>query len=697
MTERLFGIETEYALVLTEPDQAGHRKDWVLAQLADRAATCFPTLPDGTGHGLFLQNGARFYTDCGHHPEMTTPEVANPWDGVRYVLAGERMLRRLAGADRGRGLDPLPVMLFKSNVDYDSRATWGCHESIMHRADPTVLPSRLIPHLVSRIVFTGAGGFDPRSPGIEFLLSPRVVYLEHDVSNESTSARGIFHTKNETLCRDGFQRLHILCGESLCSERAQWLKIATTVMVVALIEGGADPGAAVELAAPLEAIRAVASDPTCRASLLLASGSTATALEIQRRYLEKAEAHIGAAFMPPWAGSACVRWRAMLDRLEGGPGAVSTTLDWAIKRMLFGRFASERGFTWGDLATWTNILSLLAGPLGEAGVAPRSGVLGALLQPTGSVRTLMKQAEPALARVGLSWDRLDALAKLRQNLFEADVRFGEVGGGGIFAALDESGVLTHHVAGVDNIEQAVESAPAIGRSRVRSRAIRRLAHERDMYACGWTTVLHVSTATALDLSDPFETEERWGPARQGGVAGERRPFGAFVDPSGTDLFAIRYEAYQAYLQGRHRRAESLLRTLIGQRFELPDSYSHLARALLMLDRPDEARAVVATAWHLRSNAPPDVVGRLLWFQVYFSLLAGTDPSIPLGRLKRLLTSTAAFNSWALLPLLEHVRLLLSEEAFGLLSAIFGAWCDRERLPDLEAFASWHSAIPLALP
>ena len=46
MTERLFGIETEYALVLTEPDQAGPRKDWVLAQLADRAATSFPTLPD---------------------------------------------------------------------------------------------------------------------------------------------------------------------------------------------------------------------------------------------------------------------------------------------------------------------------------------------------------------------------------------------------------------------------------------------------------------------------------------------------------------------------------------------------------------------------------------------------------------------------------------------------------------------------
>jgi proteasome accessory factor A len=697
VTDRLLGIETEYALVLTGPDQSGPRKDWVLAHLADRAASSCPTLPDGSGHGLFFQNGARFYTDCGHHPEMTTPEVANPWDGVRYVLAGERILSRLAGADRDRGQEALPVMLFKSNVDYDSRATWGCHESIMHCADPALLPPRLIPHLVSRIVFTGAGGFDPFSPGIEFMLSPRAAYLERDVSSESTSSRGIFHTKNETLCRGGFQRLHILCGESLCSERAQWLKIATTMLVVALIEAGADPGPDIELGSPIEAIRAVASDLTCRAPLLLASGSTATALEIQRRYLEKAEVHLGADFMPPWAGTACTQWRAMLDRLEGGPRAVLTTLDWAIKRMVFGRFASERGFSWSDLAAWTNILTMLAWPLGEIGITPRSSVIDALLHPTSAARALITQTEPALARAGLSWSRLEALAKLRQNLFEADVRFGEVGSGGIFAALDRDGVLTHHVAGVDNIEHAVENPPAIGRARVRSRVIRRLAHERDMYACGWSNVVNLSTSVTLDLSDPFETEERWVPAQRGGAVGERGPLGTFCDRSGPDPHAIRHEAYQSYLRGRYRRTETLLRTLIQRRFELPDSYSHLARALLMLDRIDEARDVVDTAWGLREAAPTDVVARLLWFQVYFSLIDGTDPSIPLGRLKKLLTATEAFNSWALLPLLEYLRPRLTDDAFGLLSGIFAAWCDRERLPDLQASAAWRSATPLDLP
>ena len=272
VTDRLFGLETEYAMVPVGCQRVAVDRDRLIARLAERANDTLPSLPDGTGHGVFLGNGARFYIDCGHHPEMTTPEVANPWDAVRYVLAGERILERLFDG-AGSGADGLPsVLLFKGNVDYDTRATWGCHESIMHRVDPALLPAQLIPHLVSRIVFTGAGGFDPLSPGLEFMLSPRAVFLEHEVSGESTSGRGIFHTKNETLCKEGYQRLHILCGESLCSQTAMWLRTATTVLVVALIEGGAEPGSGVELSAPLDALRTVAGDSTCRAALASRAG-----------------------------------------------------------------------------------------------------------------------------------------------------------------------------------------------------------------------------------------------------------------------------------------------------------------------------------------------------------------------------------------------------------------------------------------
>jgi hypothetical protein len=387
----------------------------------------------------------------------------------------------------------------------------------------------------------------------------------------------------------------------------------------------------------------------------------------------------------------------MLDRLEGGPSSVATTLDWAIKRIVFGRFASERGFSWSDLADWTNILALLAGPLGEMGVGHRSGVLNALRHPTGAVRELMARAEPSLARAGLSWDQLDAFATLRQNLFEADVRFSALGGGGVFAALDDDGVLTHHFAGVDNIEHAIENPPAIGRARVRSQVIRRLAHERDGYACAWSHVANLAASTVLDLSDPFETTERWLPGQRSGMIGECRPLDPTGFPFGADPYAVRLEAYQSYLQGRYERAEALLRGLIRRGFEPADTHSHLARTLIMLDRLSEARVVVGTAWGLRATAPSDVIARVLWFQSYFSLIDGTDPGVSLGRLKGLLMSTEAFNSWALQPLLDRIRTTVSREAFGLLSAIFDAWSNRERLPDLEAFPAWRTAAPLDLP
>ena len=55
------------------------------------------------------------------------------------------------------------VNLLRCNVDYSGvPSTWGCHESYMHRvANPVAVPPQIVPHLVSRIIYTGAGGFTP--------------------------------------------------------------------------------------------------------------------------------------------------------------------------------------------------------------------------------------------------------------------------------------------------------------------------------------------------------------------------------------------------------------------------------------------------------------------------------------------------------------------------------------------------------
>ena len=52
------------------------------------------------------------------------------------------------------------------------------------------------------------------------------------------------------------------------------------------------------LANPIDALRTVAADVTCSKPLKLADGREMTAVEIQRHYLEMAEAHSDDEFMP---------------------------------------------------------------------------------------------------------------------------------------------------------------------------------------------------------------------------------------------------------------------------------------------------------------------------------------------------------------------------------------------------------------
>jgi proteasome accessory factor A len=515
VAEHLFGLETEYAIVPTAGRAGQKTPDERVDILRTRARDVLPGLSDTGQSGVFLANGSRFYIDCGHHPEWTTPEVANPWDAVRYILAGERWLTRLCGGLSAGG-GPAPFTLFKTNVDYTAGVTWGCHESVLYKvSNPGALAGRLMSLLVTRIIFTGAGGFDPFSPGIEFVLSPRSLFLHRESSADSTRNRGIAHEKQEHLCGHGYRRWHLVCGESLNSEIAMWLKSATLVLAVSLAEQGhVDFGVPVRLASPVQALHALTRDPSCQAPLALEGGGEMTAVQIQRYYLEQAEARIGSGFMPPWTGTACAYWRAMLDRLESAPASVTTTLDWAIKRVLFERILLRRGYSWDRVRQWNDVLAALRERAQADPAAKEMRRLEDLIDPPEPIRICRAELADVLAADGLEWDGLEDFARVRRELFEADARFNALGPGSLFAQLDREGVLSHHVPGVDNIEHAMEYPPAVGRAALRGAVIRRLMPLGNRFAAYWTGIVNRQDGSTMDLSHPFETEERWEPAEE---------------------------------------------------------------------------------------------------------------------------------------------------------------------------------------
>ncbi len=390
MRGELLGMETELAFSAWQEDEKATPvdRDALLREFFSLAQSRLPSLPDQqSGIGLFLANGSRLYLDCGSHPELCTPECVDPLDVVRWQLAGEQLLVGLV--DELEKKHPgVRIGLFRCNVDYSGTgSTWGCHESYQHCCSPEALAAHLIPHLVTRIVYTGAGGFDNRHALREFLLSPRVPHLTLDIGGDHAGQRSIFHTRDEPLSAGGFRRLHVICGESLCSQLASYLKLGTTALMVRLVEAGVSRAASLALASPVAAMEAIARDPACRVPVELADGRWLSALEIQRSCLTLVEEQVGADFLPPWAPALCRRWRLVLEQLAVDPALLATSLDWGIKRELIAaRDTAQRCE-----------LDTRFGELGQRSVfaaLDRAGALDHRLAELGSVEEAMTEPPP---------------------------------------------------------------------------------------------------------------------------------------------------------------------------------------------------------------------------------------------------------------------------------------------------------------
>jgi len=474
----LMGLETEYGLSIkgASPRESLDRSKALRAIF--RLARERAHLPALNHRGYFFENGSLLYLDCGNHVEFATPECPSPDEVIRYQLAGERFLSEMAAEITASETTISEAVILKCNVDYsdESHSTWGCHESYLHRGDPEIFPRQLVPFLASRVVLTGSGGFNSLAPDLEFLLSPRVEFLTKAISPHSTYDRGIFHTKKEPLCKSDYNRLHLLCGESNCSETASFLKLGATALVVAMIAGGLRPGDGVELSSPLQAMRTFSRDPLCRQVAATVRGKPITALAVQQHYLACAEAHLGNDFMPPWASGVTQLWRSILARLEqGAPESVVTVLDWPLKLQIFKDRVRRQGFSWDKVVSRDK----------------RSSKDG-LIKKDSTLSCSAKDFE-----------------SLREELFEIDMRFSQLGERGIFASLDRAGHLNHRIPGVNRLETAMSTPPSAGRARLRGECVKRFADRREEMLCDWDRLWDPRRNRVLDLSDPFETGERW--------------------------------------------------------------------------------------------------------------------------------------------------------------------------------------------
>ena len=340
MERRIFGLENEYGVTCTLRGQRRLSPDEVARYLFRRVVSW------GRSSNVFLANGARLYLDVGSHPEYATPECDSLLDLVTHDKAGERILEQLlASAEqrlREEGIRGV-IYLFKNNTD-SAGNSYGCHENYLtsRRDDFGHYAEVLIPFLVSRQIYAGAGKVLQTARGAQYCIAQRAEHIWEGVSSATTRSRPIINTRDEPHAdAERYRRLHVIVGDSNMSEYTTFLKVGAAAVLLRMLE---DPSVVLRdltLENPIRAIREISHDLTCTRKVRLANGRELSALDIQGEYLTRALRYRDQKGFPPLEQQALEMWEHCVTTLARDPFELRTEIDWVIKHQLIEAYRAK--------------------------------------------------------------------------------------------------------------------------------------------------------------------------------------------------------------------------------------------------------------------------------------------------------------------------------------------------------------------
>ena len=330
MDRRIYGLENEYGVTCTLRGQRRLSPDEVARYLFRRVVSW------GRSSNVFLANGARLYLDVGSHPEYATPECDSLHDLVAHDKAGEWILEQLMESAEQRLAEEGirgDIYLFRNNTD-SAGNSYGCHENYLtsRHDDLSHYSEVLIPFLVSRQIFAGAGKVLQTSRGAQFSVSQRAEHIWEGVSSATTRSRPIINTRDEPHAdSDRYRRLHVIVGDSNMSEYATFLKVGSASLILRMLEDPAVVLRDMTLENPIRAIREISHDITCTRRVRLANGREASALEIQTEYLNRALRYAENHDLNPQEKQALGMWEHVISGLETDPLSLDREVDWVTK------------------------------------------------------------------------------------------------------------------------------------------------------------------------------------------------------------------------------------------------------------------------------------------------------------------------------------------------------------------------------
>ena len=303
----------------------------------------WPTERD-LGRRFLSANGACFYIDSGHL-EAATSETLNARENLATWHGAIRIVRDAQARANAKLPAGQHLRVAVANSDGFSKS-FGSHTNTLltsaalnriFRHRPTT--EWLAAFQVSSVILTGAGkvGSENGQPPCTFQLSQRADFFERLIDEETMYRRPIINTRDEPLCgrRDnGHRRCHCILHDANLCHAAHFLKVGTMQIALTMIEAGAIDDR-VCLADPVGALIGFSHDPTLNARAALATGGSASALDLQLRFCEAAASFVERGRcegLVPEAKAIVALWQDTLAKLERRDFcALARRLDWVLK------------------------------------------------------------------------------------------------------------------------------------------------------------------------------------------------------------------------------------------------------------------------------------------------------------------------------------------------------------------------------
>jgi proteasome accessory factor A len=200
----------------------------------------------------------------------------------------------------------------------------------------------LIPFLVSRSIYAGAGKVLQTARGAVYCITQRAEHIWEGVSSATTRSRPIINTRDEPHSdAEKYRRLHVIVGDSNMSEYTNFLKVGVGSIMLRMLEDQSVVLRDMTLENPIRAIREISHDITCKRRVKLANGREASAWDIQSEYLNRALKYAQTKGFNEEEMKALAMWEHVMSRIEKDPLSLDRECDWVIKYKLIEAYRAK--------------------------------------------------------------------------------------------------------------------------------------------------------------------------------------------------------------------------------------------------------------------------------------------------------------------------------------------------------------------